>query len=105
MRDVTGGGISDLLESLICEDRVRETPIGGIRLAANQSPPLEAAHYARQVRQRDVGVLSQHAHPPRAVRAIREHGEDLVLDHCEVGIALELLIDRPGQRGHQAHDR
>ena len=77
-----GAAASSTSEAGFGEDRVGESSICGIRLPPNQTPVLEAGDDPRQAGQRCVGDLRQRAHPHRALRGFRQHGEYLVLDHA-----------------------
>ena len=82
MGHVPGRRFGEGLEALIGQDGVGEPPVGRIGLATHKAPVLEALDQMRQPRQGRVGEVGYHP---------------------QVGIAPQLLIDRPGQPGHHPH--
>jgi hypothetical protein len=104
MGNVGRGGVLEHSMTAVGQDRIGESPVGGIRFAADQASILESFDDARQAGQRRIRQHRKGAHPHRVLRAAPETRENLVLDHRQVGITLELLINRPGELGHKSYD-
>ena len=62
-------------------------------------------YQVRQPGERRVSELGQRSSSAWFRGSPRQHGHDLVLHHPQVGVAAELLIDRPGKPGHNPDDR
>jgi len=105
MRNVPGCGFGECLVALVGQDRVGKAPVFWIGLAAYKAPCLEARHQVRQPGQRRVDQVGERAHPQGSPWPIGQPGQDLVLHHPQVGVAPQLLIDRPGKPGRQADHR
>lgn len=86
------GGLENSITAL-GQDRIGESPVSGIRLATDQASILESFDDARQAGERRIGEHREGTHPHRVLRAPPETRENLVLDHRQVGITLELLIN------------
>ncbi len=93
MGNVGRGGVLENAITAVGQDRIGESPVGRIRFATDQASILESFDDARQAGQRRIGYHRESTHPHGALRAPPETRENLVLDHRQVGITLELLIN------------